>query len=95
MLTIGLAALIVFVLAFAGLSVGVIFRRRQLAGSCGALAGLRTRGGAVDCFACEDPSPECQGLDWAREHGASVSAGRRLVPLRRRSAARRQRSGTR
>ncbi|WP_339735413.1 (Na+)-NQR maturation NqrM [uncultured Gimesia sp.] len=49
MMTTVLFALGIFVLAFAGMAVGVIFSNRCIKGSCGGLANLE---GAEDCSQC-------------------------------------------
>ena len=47
--------LVVFVLAVAAMSVGVIFSNRRIKGSCGGLAGLRDARGKPLCDGCADP----------------------------------------
>ena len=56
-----LAAAIVFLIAVAGMAVGVIISNKRLKGSCGGLAGLSDGSGNTSCEICADPSPECQG----------------------------------
>ena len=54
-------ALAVFLLAVAGMAIGVILSNRRLKGSCGGLANLRDSTGKTLCDACTNPSPECAG----------------------------------
>ena len=56
-----LAALAIFLLATAGMAVGVMLGRKSLKGSCGGLAELRDEQGLTMCEACSDPAPECRG----------------------------------
>ena len=58
--TITLSALIIGV-AVGAMAIGVVLRRKSLAGSCGGMAGLKDEGGNPICEACAHPSPECQG----------------------------------
>lgn len=67
-----LLALVVFVLAITGMSVGVIIRNKSIKGSCGGLANLRDEHGRSMCEACTKPSPECTGAD--AESKSDVSA---------------------
>jgi len=57
--TFALAA-VVFGLAVAGMSVGVIVANRRLRGSCGGLAGLKDEQGNPLCDACTQPAKECR-----------------------------------
>ena len=52
-----LAAGIVFVIALAGMAVGVIFGNRRIQGSCGGLSALAGQEVSA-CDLCETPSPE-------------------------------------
>ena len=56
-----LLAMAVFVLAVAGMSIGVIMRNKSIKGSCGGLANLRDEQGRSMCEACTNPSPDCTG----------------------------------
>ena len=51
----------VFGIAVLAMSVGVLFGRRRIQGSCGGLAGLQDEHGKTLCEACTNPSPTCQG----------------------------------
>ncbi len=53
-------SVVAFALAMLFLSVGAIFGRRRLRGSCGGLAGRRDDKGDLGC-ACGTPSPDCTG----------------------------------
>lgn len=64
-----LLALAVFVLAIAGMSIGVILRNKSIQGSCGGLANLRDSQGRSMCEACTNPSPECKGENALDESG--------------------------
>jgi FAD:protein FMN transferase len=56
------ATVLVFGLALAGMSIGVIFKRKPLAGSCGGLANLPNSAGQSPCELCSNPSQECREL---------------------------------
>jgi FAD:protein FMN transferase len=50
----------IFGLAMAGMAVGVFFKRRQLRGSCGGLAGLANEQGHPMCDVCTEPPESCK-----------------------------------
>ncbi|MFW6170202.1 MAG: hypothetical protein ACODAD_06910 [Planctomycetota bacterium] len=54
-----LLTLVVFVLALLGLSVGVIFRNRQIRSSCGGLSQLEGNHGKFSCDACSSGGEHC------------------------------------
>lgn len=54
-------AILVFGIATLAMSIGVLFGRSRIKGSCGGLAGLRDENGETLCQACTNPTPECQG----------------------------------
>ena len=56
-----LLAAIVFLIAIAGMAIGVIISNKRIKGSCGGLANLRDEHGNTMCEACTNPSPECSG----------------------------------
>jgi len=60
-------ALLVFTVAVAGMSLGVIFSGRSIRGSCGGLSNLRSPHGKVACDACPSGGKGCDGHD-ARDH---------------------------
>lgn len=51
----------VFLIAMAGMAVGVLISNRRIKGSCGGLAGFKDDQGNSICEACTNPSPECSG----------------------------------
>lgn len=61
------AALAIFVIAIAGMAIGVIISNRRIQGSCGGLANLRDEHGEVECAICGDPSESCKGEEDGRE----------------------------
>lgn len=56
------ATVLVFGLALAGMSVGVLFKRKPIAGSCGGLANMPNRDAKSPCELCSNPSQECREL---------------------------------
>ncbi|MEM8944878.1 MAG: (Na+)-NQR maturation NqrM [Planctomycetota bacterium] len=52
---------IVFVVALAGMAIGVIISNRRLKGSCGGLANMKDSKGNTICDGCTNPSPDCVG----------------------------------
>ncbi|MFO7908367.1 MAG: (Na+)-NQR maturation NqrM [Planctomycetota bacterium] len=54
-----LLTLLVFVLALLGLSVGVIFRNRQIRTSCGELSQLDAKHGKLTCDGCSSGRGHC------------------------------------
>lgn len=56
------ATVLVFGLALAGMSVGVLFKRKPIAGSCGGLASMPNRDSKSPCELCANPSQECRDL---------------------------------
>ncbi len=54
-------AFVIFVIAVAGMAIGVIISRKRLQGSCGGLASLRDEHGKSACDLCTHPAPECRG----------------------------------
>lgn len=56
-----LVTLAVFLIALAGMAVGVIVSNRRIRGSCGGLAGFKDSEGNSICDACTKPSPDCAG----------------------------------
>lgn len=54
------ASTILFLVALCAMSVGVLFGRRRIQGSCGGLAGLKNERGETMCQACSNPSPTCR-----------------------------------
>jgi thiamine biosynthesis lipoprotein len=71
------ATIAAFGLALAGMSIGVIFKRKPLAGSCGGLANMPQGQGQSPCELCSNPSQECRefgrGTRAARQAAASAS----------------------
>ncbi len=61
--------LVVFAVALAGMSIGVIVSNRRLKGSCGGLAGLTDERGNTLCDACTNPAPTCSGNPASRFAG--------------------------
>ena len=56
-----LLTVLVFVLAVAGMAIGVILSNRRLKGSCGGMAGRQDVDGNLACDICSNPSPDCTG----------------------------------
>lgn len=56
-----LITLAVFLIAAAGMSVGVVVAGKRIKGSCGGLAGFKDDRGNPICEACTNPSPQCSG----------------------------------
>ncbi len=54
-----LIVLAVFVLAFAGMALGVILSNRCIKGSCGGLSNLRDEQGNSLCESCTTPKENC------------------------------------
>jgi len=73
----GITAL-VFGLALAGMSVGVMFKRAPIKGSCGGLASMPDTEGKSICDMCSTPSKECQenGLGSKAVREAAEAAAR-------------------
>lgn len=71
----GLVGLVfgVFLVAFAGLAIGVIISNRRIQGSCGGLANMKDEQGNPMCMACQNPSPDCQKR--REEEAAAAAAG--------------------
>lgn len=59
--TIAIASLF-FLLAVVAMSVGVVFGRQRIRGSCGGIAALDNPEVQSDCSMCGTPSPECREL---------------------------------
>lgn len=66
-----LITLAAFLVALAGMGIGVIVSNRRIKGSCGGLAGFKDSDGNSICDACTKPSPDCQGEDKQRSTTAS------------------------
>lgn len=56
------ATVVVFGLALAGMSVGVMFKRKPISGSCGGLANMPNNDNRSPCELCSNPSQECREL---------------------------------
>ncbi|QDT69035.1 hypothetical protein MalM25_19610 [Planctomycetes bacterium MalM25] len=56
-----LITLAVFLIALAGMAVGVILSNRRIKGSCGGLNNFKDSVGNPICDACTNPSPTCRG----------------------------------
>lgn len=56
------ATVLVFGLALAGMSIGVMFKRKPIAGSCGGLANMPNKDSRSPCELCSNPSQECREL---------------------------------
>ncbi len=56
-----LASAVIFGLAILAMSIGVVFGRSRIRGSCGGLANLKDKQGNPICQACTKPSPDCDG----------------------------------
>jgi hypothetical protein len=63
----------VFLLAMLLMAVGVIFRNRCMAGSCGGLAAMRDQKGRPLCDACTKADTECQVADNAKSPRADTA----------------------
>ncbi len=57
--------LLVFGLALAGMSLGVILSNRRIHGSCGGLSNLRGKHGKVACDACPSGGRNCDDHEHA------------------------------
>ncbi len=72
------ATVLVFGIALAGMSIGVIFKRQPIKGSCGGLASMPDQDGKSACELCSNPSRECvefgRGTRAAREAAAAATA---------------------
>ena len=55
------ASAVVFAIALLAMSIGVLFGRRRIQGSCGGLSELKDENGKTMCEACTNPSPTCRG----------------------------------
>lgn len=55
-----IAALVIFLLALLGMSVGVLFRNREIKGSCGGLATMPGQEGKSLCELCTVPKEKCE-----------------------------------
>jgi len=53
------AALVIFLVAVAGMSIGVILKNRELKGSCGGLASMPGQDGKSICELCTVPKEQC------------------------------------
>lgn len=73
-----LIVLAVFLLAFAGMAIGVILSNRRIKGSCGGIAGLQDEHGATLCESCTTPKTDCRenALRPQAENEPSSAAGR-------------------
>ncbi|MDP1563862.1 MAG: FAD:protein FMN transferase [Pirellulaceae bacterium] len=56
------ATVVAFGLALAGMSIGVMFKRKPIAGSCGGLANMPNQDNRSPCELCSNPSQECREL---------------------------------
>lgn len=56
------ATVLAFGLALAGMSIGVMFKRKPIAGSCGGLANMPNKDQRSPCELCSNPSQECREL---------------------------------
>lgn len=56
------ATVAAFGLALAGMSIGVMFKRKPIAGSCGGLANMPNQDDRSPCELCSNPSQECREL---------------------------------
>lgn len=54
------AALLIFLLAVTGMSIGVLVRNRELKGSCGGLASMTGQDGHSACDLCAIPRDQCR-----------------------------------
>ncbi len=69
MLTFAIAA-VVFLVVVGAMAIGVIFSNREIKGSCGGLAGMRTENGESFCEVCGAPSVDaCKLEDGERRAG--------------------------
>ena len=60
----------VFLIALAGMAVGVMISGKRIKGSCGGLNNFKDSVGNPICDACTKPSPECTGNPREREAAA-------------------------
>ena len=67
-----LITLAVFLVALAGMAVGVIISNRRIKGSCGGLNNFKDSVGNPICDACTNPSPTCRG-ERAKQEAEEVS----------------------
>ena len=58
-----LASVVIFSLALAGMSIGVILGNRKLMGSCGGLANMKDEQGNPLCSMCDTPPDDCPELN--------------------------------
>ena len=64
----------VFLLAVAGMAIGVIVANRRIKGSCGGIASLQeSQGESVSCSMCSNPSDQCKELREAVEKKRQAS----------------------
>lgn len=56
------ATVLAFGLALAGMSIGIMFKRKPIAGSCGGLANMPNKDSRSPCELCSNPSQECRDL---------------------------------
>ena len=54
-----LAAIVIFAIAIAAMSIGVILGDRRLKGSCGGLNNLKKLLGVTPCAGCTQRGPDC------------------------------------
>jgi hypothetical protein len=54
-----LVTLVVFVVALAGMAIGVMLSGRRIKGTCGGLSSYKDRDGNSVCEACTNPSTDC------------------------------------
>lgn len=71
-------ALLVFLVAVVGMSIGALLRGKCLTGSCGGLANLKDGQGRPACEACQTPSPECLGENGERVESNAASGSNRF-----------------
>ncbi|MFV0443818.1 MAG: FAD:protein FMN transferase [Planctomycetaceae bacterium] len=65
----------VFLVAAAGLAIGLVFRGKPLAGSCGGLAGMKDEHGRSMCGSCTIPPEQCDEFRKS-QHQATVNTDR-------------------
>lgn len=70
-----LLAWLIFVLAFLGLSVGVMFRNRQIRASCGELSQLTARHGKLTCDGCSSGGGHCGSVRTTWDTPSKVTVG--------------------